>query len=85
MYIEAGLPNVTGKYQVGSATGFWDGGSTSDSALYIDRKNYQSWIASYNGTPNGDLRLDLSRANSVYGNSNTVQPNSLTCCCYIKY
>lgn len=67
-YVEAGLPNITGK--VG---GIKD--STPDGAFYAEGGNFggntdtkaQQFAAAY---------IDASRSSSVYGNSDTVQPPS---------
>ena len=67
--VEAGLPNITGKF---TATAFANGYATTSGALY---QTTPSSATSYgqSGTTNG-LGLDASRSNSIYGASNTVQP-----------
>ena len=78
-YIEAGLPNITGKHHATTYSSvndfqgaFYSDGTTSDTASGSD---------SYR--PN--VCFDASRSSSIYGNSSTVQP--ATCKCYfcIKY
>ena len=32
-----------------------------------------------------DIEFDASRSNPIYGNSDTVQPNSISCRFYIKF
>lgn len=85
MYIQEGLPNATG-----TLTGFFGAmikGSTSYGATPIGAF-YATGSATMNtgtgGTDKG-IGLDLSRSNSVFGGSDTVQPNSLTCRFYIKF
>lgn len=63
--IEAGLPNITGKGHYADNNGDWEG------ALYnVGNANYIG-DGSASGTRIG---FDASRSNSIYGNSNTVQP-----------
>lgn len=75
-YIQAGLPNITGKvgtisnvsrsgafYTSGSSGAMQDSGGDSDPTLYFD----------------------ASRSNSIYGNSTTVQPPSIKFRAYTRY
>lgn len=85
----AGLPNITGK------TGTTMGGGTQDSknesansAIYT---TVVSWINTIGvgATGRSDnteyFNFDASRSNSIYGNSDTVQPPALTLLPCIKY
>ena len=69
-YVEAGLPNITGKFSVGDASG----AIVSDGAF----QNYSVYTYSYGyanpGNRNAAATFDASRSSSVYGNSTTVQP-----------
>ena len=79
----AGLPNITGSTSVirwpaligggsgpfSTATGAYDGG------LSITTSNVRTGVITFNA----------SQANSIYGNSATVQPPALTCLICIKY
>lgn len=90
--IEAGLPNITGSIN-NSAGGSGDQFLTdSEGTLkingslfiteYAKRSNIKNGDASYN-TPTG-LGLDASLSNTIYGNSDTVQPPALTMAYFIK-
>ena len=71
-YQPAGLPNITGTYtsrgiehtKIETSGAFYDAG-TSDSSSAGD------------GYPSGRIGFDASRANAIYGRSNTVQPEAL--------
>lgn len=71
-YISAGLPNITGSFDT---MGKW-----YDESLAIDGAFYQnnsSRSVGFNGGSGNDLRkvsFNANRSNSIYGNSNTVQP-----------
>ena len=78
---EAGLPNITGTH---TAYSWQDGSGSSCFSSRIVTPNTVS-----NGN-SGDYNFDwyefnASRANSIYGNSTTVQPPALTCLICIKY
>ena len=90
--IEAGLPNITGSIN-NSAGGSGDQFLTdSEGTLkingslfiteYAKRSNIKNGDSSYN-TPTG-LGLDASLSNTIYGNSDTVQPPALTMAYFIK-
>lgn len=71
---EAGLPNITG------TIGNWPSVSGRGTGTF---KNYYAGnISGYGGAGSytyyyGDI--DASRSNPIYGNSETVQPHSITC------
>lgn len=66
--VAAGLPNIKGMGHYADNNGDWSG------ALYnVGNANYIG-DGSASGTRIG---LDASRYNSIYGNSDTVQPNSI--------
>lgn len=78
---EAGLPNITGYFAYGA-------GLADDSAsgcFYINEQ--EPAIHNYTGEGNnrGDVYMDASRSNAIYGKSNTVQPPALTLLPVIKY
>ena len=85
--IEAGLPNITGTTQThgdsGTTTPF--GVNNSTGAFYNDigtpyiGGNY----GAYNFITDDTIRLDASLSNSIYGNSDTVQPPSIKYLYYI--
>lgn len=72
---EAGLPNITGYHGLscygGAGGAFYGSGGLSEN------------IRSGSWTDNG-VRFDASRSSSIYGNSTTVQPNSLLVKYYVK-
>lgn len=71
--VEAGLPNITGNIYAQPA---------SDGAFY----NYGSTtVPNYPGTIGGKpvIGFDASRSNSIYGNSSTVQPQTIKALYYI--
>ena len=76
--VEAGLPNITGEF-TGSASNIISGAFSSVSAstgyLHLDTSYSDCRIYSFNA----------SRSSSIYGNSTTVQPNSLVFYYMIKY
>ena len=75
--VEAGLPNITGNV---AATN-WEDTSNNTGAFYTNDSN-QASIAnrdSYRAT----AAFDASRSSSIYGNSTTVQPQSIKVLYYI--
>ena len=70
-FVEAGLPNITGACDIAYAEDIGDTG-----ALSITRIS----AATLNTTGNahkGELTLDASLSNPIYGNSDTVQPKAV--------
>ena len=84
-YVEAGLPNITGDFKVGSDMqhdGFVDGSG----AFYAG--NSMGTIYTAQGAQTRNLPMvafDSSRCSSIYGNSDTVQPKSIELYFYIKF
>lgn len=80
--ISAGLPNITGAFQgrpiAGNAVLFTypKGGSGAfiQSGNVGDLETYRGSHNSTQDLKNAVITLDASRANSIYGNSTTVQP-----------
>ena len=80
-YKKAGLPNITGQF-----------GETSDGTV-VNVCTPPFTVSAGAIRPNGSggasrcytYTMDLSTANSIYGNSTTVQPPALTCRVLIKY
>lgn len=72
--IEAGLPNITGKFtQSDCQVGTYNAGANG--AFYMTYENRGYMYGRMNSSENkGDLGFDASLSNSIYGNSNTVQP-----------
>ena len=83
--IEAGLPNitgVTGADAINNSKGLGRGEPTGP-FYYNGSANYN--VAVSGGTYSVKVEMDLSRANSIYGNSTTVQPRSQLVHICIKY
>lgn len=80
---EAGLPNITG--QTNCCDGFWSGKNTG--ALFATNRfsdNYSDdSYAPFNNVYHA-IAIDASKSNSIYGNSTTVQPPSVTVRYFIK-
>ena len=78
--LAAGLPNVSAAVMVGAILS-----SVSAQALY---ETQDADVIRHTGTATRDsytMRLDLSRGNSIYGKSTTVQPPAIALNCFIKY
>lgn len=65
--IAAGLPNITGTITSNN----WAGLASDNSALYPSGNGRNS---TESGNGQNAINIDASRSNSIYGNSNTVQP-----------
>ena len=75
----AGIPNVTGGFR-----GIFRGYSYTEGAFYMSDEG----TTDYSGddyTTGATVNLSASRSTSIYGNSSTVQPPSVTMRYYIKY
>ena len=75
--IEAGLPNITGSFGVGKYE------ATAGSGCFVSARgsaNAGAEIANYNAWVN---TFNASRSNSIYGNSTTVQPQTIKAFYYI--
>ena len=72
--VSAGLPNITGEFELNNNQGSSSQGSTSGPFAHGSRVNY---------FPMGDpgtaykIAFDASRASGLYGDSSTVQPSAL--------
>lgn len=61
---------------------FWENASVG--AFYsVNQSSQQLWGGVWGNC--GNVSIDASRSSSVYGNSDTVQPDALTARIYIKY
>ena len=84
-YIEAGLPNITGSFRV---TNQWPSNNrVASGAFQLPTGVYGTNMAGNGGTTaeGFDYSIDASKINSVYGDSNTVQPPSVKVIFIIKY
>lgn len=78
--VEAGLPNITATFSQ-IATTLSDASDSVSGALYIDRiENYAASGSARQAIFGG---FDASRSNSIYNNSNTVQPQTIKAYIYI--
>lgn len=76
-YISAGLPNITGSFNIDN------GRYTATGAFYPSGNIGGS--AGDDGSTDVLIRFDASRSSSVYGNSATVQPPAIKCRVYTRY
>ena len=81
--VEAGLPNITGKFtQTDCQVGTYNAGANG--AFYMTYENRDYMYGRMNSSENrGDLGFDASRSSPIYGNSDTVQPQSIKVFYYI--
>ncbi len=79
-YYEAGLPNITGQYYAVVGGGITVNGAFTGS--WEDSSGQTSGGGGYNRV---HLVVDASKSNSIYGNSDTVQPPAVTVIYCIKY
>lgn len=78
--LDAGLPNITGSVGTNNAenegfTGYsWN---VNEGALYYELNNTGLALSSGSYESVRKIHIDASRANDIYGNSDTVQPESI--------
>ena len=82
-YKEAGLPNITGEASIGALNGQMS--TFSQTGAIAKRGEYQELfsakdcpVSSGAAYWTGGINIDASRSSPIYGNSDTVQPPSLT-------
>lgn len=78
---QAGLPNITGRTNYDSSNGLLYSGVITSGAIYQGQSR-SGRLSGASGT-GYDLAFDASRSNSIYGNSTTVQPQSIKVLYYI--
>lgn len=78
--LEAGLPNITGQYYAVVGGGITVNGAFTGS--WADSSGQTSGGGGYNRV---HLVVDASKSNSIYGNSDTVQPPAIVLIPQIKY
>lgn len=85
-YISAGLPNITGDVGKNAGIGYVANMSYGVSVKESETSgaffpnlgcNYTATKQTQQGSDGKSLGFDASRSSSIYGNSNTVQPNSV--------
>ncbi len=75
-YLEAGLPNITGKYNASNLTNSPRTSVTTEGALFHESgAAIENATGEWNGTY--AICLDASRSSTIFGQSTTVQPSSL--------
>ena len=87
-YKEAGLPNITGSEGHCNVYYPYRSIGTNNAFIAAGEASYNNnLITSYTVEVPGYARLDFdaSKSNSIYGNSNTVQPPAFTAKIYICY
>ena len=81
LYREAGLPNITGKWYwiTSESTANWDS-YPCEGAAGFDKYTYSKGVSSSTAstTAGRDMTFDASKSNSIYGNSYTVTPETMT-------
>ena len=77
---QAGLPNITGTWDGDEL--IHNGAAWANGAFYVKDSAY-SEISTGTGGANKAIGFDASLSNSIYGNSNTVQPQSIKVLYYI--
>ena len=77
-YLEAGLPNITGRFDVNTNDGY-----VKTVVFYISAANSLGGADGEQG-PGGYINFDASRSNPIYGRSTTVRPPSLVVQFYIR-
>ena len=83
-YVAAGLPNITGTRTCGSwGSGFGYSGNATG-AFYVVNSDGNDAPSTFANTGRG-IGFDASKSNSIYGNSTTVQPQSVKTYWIIKY
>ena len=75
----AGIPNITGY-----SDRMWGEGSYSG-ALYRSNQFSVGWVGGNNASVGTRLNIKASNSNSIYGNSSTVTPLSLSCRFIIRH
>lgn len=74
--VEAGLPNFSGTFRT-------DYASTTGDLTYVNQTFSSGIAGSTSSNSDSVVTIDLSNASSIYGNSNTVQPQSVKVYYYI--
>jgi len=81
-FVPAGAPNITGKFSVTNAASGPKGNiNATDGCVYADGTtsgSYSTFAGDGNSATGPKVaHIDASRSSSVYGNSQTIQPNSV--------
>lgn len=82
--MEAGIVNITGG-PIGYCGANSNNTSLSTGAIRITRTGYCNEGAASNAWWSREFNFDASRSSSLFGNSTTVTPSSMTASFYLKY
>lgn len=89
--VEAGLPNITGKFVAALRDGFTNDSHTRITGAFYENgtttgENGYNSITTNVGIPSGGapFGFDASRSNSIYGASDTVQPPAYFTCTWLR-
>lgn len=74
--VEAGLPNITGMFECEGQT------TTANNSFYTSWDKWGVHIGN-EGAYTKNITFDASRSNTIYGNSSTVQPQTIKAFVYI--
>ncbi|MBQ3311686.1 hypothetical protein IJG72_06375 [bacterium] len=74
--VTAGVPNITGNFNGIRQTGAYGYKEWADGAFSLTQ-SAQGTNGGDSNRPSWDVHFNASQANSIYGNSNTVQPNAI--------
>ena len=80
--IQAGLPNITGGYSNSSRAELY-GADINLYGAFAKGASSSKAASTSSGGPGYGFTFDASRSSSIYGNSNTVQPNAVKKLLYI--
>ena len=84
LYHEPGLPNLYGTFGITTRYNLSDMNSKTTGVFTFTNMGFPANYASNNDV-GGYVTFDASIYNSIYGNSNTVQPKSIELSFYIKF
>ena len=79
--IQAGLPNIIGDITAVNAVAW----QLPHGAIYTSGSGYNAVASSGTGSYSNILNFNASRSSSIYGNSSTVQPQSIKTFVLIKH
>lgn len=74
--VQAGLPNITGKFWVGRS-------AVAAEGAFVKDQTGGEYSNSGNASDGGHYSFDASRSSSIYGNNSTVQPQTIKVLYYI--
>ena len=78
--MSAGLPNITGTF--GNTTLMYNGSNATGA---FSKSKYDAYSPKVGNNPGSSFSFNASSSNTIYGNSNTVQPPAIVMNYIIKY